>query len=429
MEVDAACLHAFLAQLGSQAVEGQDFVLVVARTAFDHGLHLFIGVSAARLDDGLANPLVVDLGIVVHLEDYAESQFLLVGTERADIVAELLGEHGDGAVDEVDACATVEGFFVDGGAFLHIVRHIGDVDTHLPVAVFHLLQADGIVEVLGVGRVDGDGEGLAEVTAFLDFGVTDFYRNLCGLTLHLFRKLDRIVMGSEDGFHLHIVLAGLAEHADNLTEGVARAVGPVGKVDDDLHAVLGAFEVASWDEDVDRHPLHIGTDEDVAVGDGEHAHKLGVAAFEHLHDFAFGLAVVTLGKHGHAHAVAVKCLAGVGSGDEDVLTVAIVAHHIGLARRLHLHRTLHILRLGAELRHALRTHHIAIGTHLLQQAFVLQVDEQVIHHILARLVLNTHDLADLLVVFRAEGFVGEDAENHTRESAEFVFYFFLFWHN
>ena len=236
-------------------------------------------------------------------------------------------------------------------------------------------------------------------------------------------------MGGKDGFHLHIVLAGLAEHADNLAEGVARAVGPVGKVDDDLHAVLGAVEVTAWDEDVDRHPLHIGTDEDIAVGDGEHAHKLGVAAFEYLHDFAFGLAVVTLGEHGHAHAVAMKCLARVGSGDEDVLTVAIVAHHIRLARRLHLHRALHILRLRSKLSHALRTHHIAVGTHLLQQAFVLQVDEQVIHHILARLVLDTHDLADLLVVLGAERLVGENAQNHTRESAQFIFYFFLFCHN
>ena len=172
-------------------------------------------------------------------------------------------------------------------------------------------------------------------------------------------------MRRQDALHLHIVLARIAEYADDFAEGVARSVGPIGEMDDDLHAILGTAKVATRDEDVDRHPLYIGADEDIAVRNSEHTHKLGMLTLKHLHNLAFGLAVVAFGKHGHAHTVAMQRLVGVGSRDENVLAFAVVAHHVGLARRLHLHRAFHILRLWTELRHTQGTHHIAIGTRFL----------------------------------------------------------------
>ena len=135
VEINATCFHAFFAQFGRQAVERQDFVLVVAWTVFYHGLHFLIGITAARLDDGLANPFIINLGLFVHLENDTESQFLLVGTQRTDVVAKFLGQHGDGAVDKINARAAVESFLVDGGAFLHIIRHVGDMDTYFPMAI------------------------------------------------------------------------------------------------------------------------------------------------------------------------------------------------------------------------------------------------------------------------------------------------------
>ena len=121
---------------------------------------------------------------------------------------------------------------------------------------------------------------------------------------HLFWKLNRVFMCGQDAFHLHIILARLAEHTDNFAEGVARSVRPVGQVDDDFHAVLGAVKVTTRDEDIYRHPVHIGADENIAMRDAQQADKFGVAAFEHLHNLSFRLAVVALGKHGHAHMVA-----------------------------------------------------------------------------------------------------------------------------
>ena len=146
-------------------------------------------------------------------------------------------------------------------------------------------------------------------------------------------------------------------------------------MDDDLHAVLGTVEVATRNKDVDRHPLHIGANEDITVRNGEHTNKFRVTAFQHFNNLTFRLAVVTLGEHGHAHTVAMQSFVGILSSNEDILAFAVIAYHVGLARRLHLHYAFHIFRLGTELRHTCGTHHIAIRSHLFQQAFVFQVDK------------------------------------------------------
>ena len=429
MEVNAAQGHALLTQFGGQVVESQDFVLVVAFAALNHGLHLLVCVSAARLDDGLANPAVVNLGFVVHLEDHAEGQFFLIRTERTDVVAEFFGQHWNSAVDQINRSATIQGFFVDGRAGTDIVRHVGDMHAHLPMAVGQFLQTDGIVEVFRIGGVDGDGEHRAEVAAFFYLVPADFGGNLTCLFFNLFGKFYRVLMGGQDAFHFHIVLAGLAQHTCDFAERIARAIGPIHKAGDDLLAVFRAVQVASRNENINWHPIHIGADINIAMRNAQHAHEVGVAAFQHLHDFAFGLRIIPFREHGHTHAVAMQCLVSVVGGDENVLAVFVVANDVGLARRFHFHRAFHIFRLRPKLRHAFRAHHITERPFLAQQAFVIQVDKQVVDHILARLVLDAHDFADLFVVLRAERLVGENAQNHTRKSAQFILNFLLFRHN
>ena len=63
----------------------------------------------------------LDVGLVVHLEDDTVGKFLLVGTQRADEVAEALRQHGDGAVDEIDTGGTLHRLTVDDGVLGDIV--------------------------------------------------------------------------------------------------------------------------------------------------------------------------------------------------------------------------------------------------------------------------------------------------------------------
>ena len=149
--------------------------------------------------------VVEDVGLAVEGEHTTVAELLLVGSQRADEVAQSLGQHRDGAIDEIDARGAPLRLLVDDVAILHVVAHVGDVHTHLPAVALQRLDAQRVVEVLGVGRVDGAGPGIAEVLAA---------RYLLGRDARLYllrRLLDalRILVGEailhEDGVHLHIV--------------------------------------------------------------------------------------------------------------------------------------------------------------------------------------------------------------------------------
>ena len=150
LEVDGAVLVALAAQDCGQGVEPEDGFpdgrAVGHGVGLDDFLRLLVGHAAVAADDRLAHPGLEDFGgsvrsltvafaFGVHLHDDAEAEFVLVLTEGAYFVAELLGQHGVGAVDQVDAGAAFVGFAVDGAAGLHVVGDVGDVHPHLHVAV------------------------------------------------------------------------------------------------------------------------------------------------------------------------------------------------------------------------------------------------------------------------------------------------------
>ena len=94
-------------------------------------LYLFVGEAPVAARDGVREAPAAHFGSLVDLEDDAVGEFVLVGTEGADLIAEALGHHGDGAVDEVDAGAALDGFLVDDGALGDVVGDIGDMDANL----------------------------------------------------------------------------------------------------------------------------------------------------------------------------------------------------------------------------------------------------------------------------------------------------------
>ena len=345
LEVDGAALEAGLAQACGQGVEGHDGVGdigAVACAGVDDFLRLLVGHAAVAADDGLAHPAFVHLGLGVHLHDHAEAELLLVLAERADVVAELLGQHGDGAVDEVDARAALVGLAVDGGAGLDIVRHVGDVHAHLHVAVLQHTVGEGVVEVLGVGGVDGEGEHIAEVATrgYLLFRRLAY---LLGLVLGLLRELQGEVVFGQDALHLHVVVAGLAEAFDHLAHGVVHPLGPVGHLHQHLLAVLGAAEVVDVDEDVHVHRARVADHEGEALLLLDDAHEARLGPLEDFHHLPFGLVHLALREHQHADGVAVQCMVRVVGGYLYVLAPFLVGYDVGLAALFHVDGALDVV--------------------------------------------------------------------------------------
>ena len=77
----------------------------------------------------------MEVRLLVQLEDAAIGVLVLVGAQRAEVVAQALGEHGDGAVHEVDAGGAAVGLLVDEAALGDVVADIGDMHAHLVVPI------------------------------------------------------------------------------------------------------------------------------------------------------------------------------------------------------------------------------------------------------------------------------------------------------
>ena len=217
LETDGAGGKTLVAENQGQPVQfHQGFHLffgkVGGRTAFQHLLGLFIGISPVGTNDGAAHPLVDDLPLRGDFKNGAEGQFLLVGAQGAKLVGELFRQHRDGPVHQIDRCAAFAGLLVHNRTRAHVPRNIGNVHTHFKIPVRKFLIGEGVVKVFRVGGVDGEGEGVPKVAAVLDIGSRNGVRNGIGGVFHLFfESIGEAVFG-QDGVHLGVVVAGGAEH-------------------------------------------------------------------------------------------------------------------------------------------------------------------------------------------------------------------------
>ena len=268
VELHGAVLESCRAQLLCQTVELNECVGILATVSalrcwrsriarsvhhtvvLEQLLHLLVGVAAVRLYHGVNDAVFLHVGIIVEIEDDGECQLLLVGAQRADEVAQTFWQHRNGAVDEVYTRGTLHRLLVYHRTLLDVVAHVGNVYAYFPKTVIKLLYRQGVVEVLGVLRVDSACEGVAEVLAFgIVFG-RNLSRNLLCSLLHVLRILVRQSVLCEDSVHLYVVVASLAQHVHHLANHVAMIlIGPFHDVHHCVVAVLAALQLAARNDD------------------------------------------------------------------------------------------------------------------------------------------------------------------------------------
>ena len=82
--------------------------------AVEDGVDLGVGHAARGADDAFADFIAEDGAVAVELHDAGEDEAIFRGTQAADVGGELLRQHGDGAIGEVDGGAAQTGFKVEG---------------------------------------------------------------------------------------------------------------------------------------------------------------------------------------------------------------------------------------------------------------------------------------------------------------------------
>jgi hypothetical protein len=93
--------------------------------------------------------------VVVEIHDHGERETIHARIERTDVVGQVLGQHREHAVHEVDGGRSLARLLVDRRAPWHVVAHVGDMHAHTHEPI-HVLDRDRIVKVACVNRINRD---------------------------------------------------------------------------------------------------------------------------------------------------------------------------------------------------------------------------------------------------------------------------------
>ena len=266
---------------------------------------------------------MLHLSLIIEMEDDGISQFFLVWTQRAYIVAESLREHRNGAIHEVNAGSSLACFLVYDASFGDIVAHIGDMYAHFPQSIIEFAYAQSIVKVLSIMRVDGAGEDITEVFALSIVLLGNLIADFLSGFLHCFRVFIRQTVLCEDGIHLRIIVALLAEDVDYASHnGFMLSVRPVDYLHHHAVAVLCILYLTLRDDDILRHRFG-RNDEGEILLHLESAYKLVLCTLEYLDDLRLAYMLLTTCHEAYTHTVVGECAHRVALSHEDRLVRAV----------------------------------------------------------------------------------------------------------
>ncbi len=242
VKIDAAAVHALaVEQRGEVAhqLERRDerrIALAQSRVPFEHAEDIGVRHALLRADDTLAQLEADDLGVMIELHDAGEHEPVEVRAQAAYVCRELERQHGHGAVGEVDAGAAQARFVVDGHVRADVVRHIGNVDLQLEVAVGQVAHGDGVVEVARCLAVDGDDREAAKVAAMAEFACGNDFFDALRLVQHGVRKAMRDVVLADDDLDVDAEIVFVTEYLDYAAARWRVRRRPLGDfdVDDDI---------------------------------------------------------------------------------------------------------------------------------------------------------------------------------------------------
>src|SRR3989344_1871808 len=137
-----------------------------AGTCVEHALRLFVGEAFVGVDDRLAEPAIYDIRLFVECKNSGDSEPVFTRVQGAEVSGKYLGEHRDGAVDEIDGGCAVSRLRIELRAWPDEEGDIGDMNTNLESRIRKSDYRQGIVEVLRVEGIDGHGRDTSEIAGF-----------------------------------------------------------------------------------------------------------------------------------------------------------------------------------------------------------------------------------------------------------------------
>ncbi len=365
LEVQRTVAQPLLAQLGGDFQQQVEVAFEVPGVFGQRGgglavrLHLVVGQPRLGVDDAGREFHVQNVAFRRQFHQRGHRQAVLIRHQAAHAVAEVFGQHRQHPPRQVDRGGAGVSFAVQRGAFLHVVAHVGDVDTDHEVSFGRGLNVNGVVKVLGVAPVYGEDVEFTQVEA----AHQGFFGNLDGDGVRLFQHVVGEFTAQAEldddglGFSLGVVLG--PQHAHDLPEDLvlARMFGPE-QFGDDACARFQFFQTFGQQQNAVPGAVVVGLENGVTVVEFQRADELLVGPLHDADHGGAGVAVALLPAsatalvagvaasiHTDEHGVAVPGFQGAVLRDVVVLAARLapvaVGHHEAEARRRRLESPAH----------------------------------------------------------------------------------------
>ncbi len=173
-EIERAALRAFELDRGVSRVEWRENACEQRRARLvgapvDRGLRLFVRELGGRPHHHPVECVAALAPVGAENHPDREGRAVLVRTQRAEVVGDALGQHRHDAIGEIDRVAPLLSLLVERRAGADVIGDIGDCDGEDEAARICRVGVgdgmDGVVVVLGVGRVDRHQREIAPVFA------------------------------------------------------------------------------------------------------------------------------------------------------------------------------------------------------------------------------------------------------------------------
>ncbi len=270
-------------------------------------MRLVVGKTAIRANDRARDFILLNFRLIIHFEDDGICQFFLVGTERADAIAEPFGQHWHGTIDQIDRCGAIVCLLIDDVALFHIVRNVGNVNAHFPQTIVEATNGERIVKIFCIGRVDGECADLAHIDAASNLFRSDTSIDFFGSGFRLCRIFVRQSKFCQNGMHFGLVIAHFAKHFHYFADRIFGFVAPLHNTPDALLTIFCAMQFVERNKQVVNQLFAIDIQESNRRFHLQNAHKRALSALQNLNHFAFRLAIFAARIEHHLHMVAIEC--------------------------------------------------------------------------------------------------------------------------
>ena len=302
-----------------------------------------------------------------HQKLHALRQPVHVGLERAQLIAQGLRQHGDDAVHQVGGVAPPLRLRIQRRARLDVMRHVRDVHPQPPLVRRHPLQADRIVKVLRVIRINGDHVMRTAIQPVRQ--VLGMDRRADGLRLvqHRLGKVQRQIILAQHRQHVHPLRIRRAQDFHDFALGMGVARFPFPQFDHHLvpDARGPAHVPGRRHIQVMRHPGIVGDDVKRGAALLQRAHDPRAFALEDADDRAgfrgVGAEAFPPNIPAHQNPILMQRRAGGAFGDAYFLQAPIVRLEKSLARAIHADAAGNEIRVaGADVAAGLDLHDLAL---------------------------------------------------------------------